>query len=314
MEVHGRIAGSSNATLLVTCSLQEQELLAVYKPFKGERPLWDFPGGLFRREVAAYVLSETLGWGLVPETVERTEGPFGEGSVQRFVHEDGTSHYFTLRDEPKWHPVLMRLAAFDVVANNADRKSGHVLLAEDRLWAIDNGLCFNREDKLRTVIWDFGGEPLGAGVEEDLARLAREGPPAGLAELLEPSELAATMDRVAWLLSLAPPRTRRRRGDGPVSLAAGMSPSRTERRGLDLETEGLQLGDHLLGHDLAPAGGQGRAVGRAYVDGLSRSIGDECRVPPCAVPSDRAALNTSRVDVSSPPAVGPRRSRRTSVR
>ena len=146
---------------------------------KGERPLWDFPGGLFRREVAAYVLSEALGWGLVPETVERPEGPFGQGSVQRFVHEDGTSHYFTLRDEPKWHPVLMQLGAFDVVANNADRKSGHVLLAEDRLWAIDNGLCFNTQDKLRTVIWDFGGEPLEAGVEEDLARLARDGPPAG---------------------------------------------------------------------------------------------------------------------------------------
>ena len=127
MEVHGRIAGSSNATLLVTCRLQGEELLAVYKPLQGERPLWDFPGGLFRREVAAYALCESLGWGLVPETVERREGPFGPGSVQRFVHEDGTSHYFTLRDEPKWHSVLKRLAAFDVVANNADRKSGHVL-------------------------------------------------------------------------------------------------------------------------------------------------------------------------------------------
>ena len=84
--------------------------------------------------------------------------------MQRFVHEDGTSHYFTLRDEPQWHPALMRLCAFDVVANNADRKSGHVLLAEDRLWAIDNGLCFNEHDKLRTVIWDFGGAPLDAGV------------------------------------------------------------------------------------------------------------------------------------------------------
>ena len=121
MEVHGRIAGSSNATLLVTCRLGDDELLAVYKPSKGERPLWDFPGGLFRREIAAYALSESLGWGLVPETVERPEGPFGIGSVQRFVHEDGTSHYFTLRDEPKWHPELMRLCAFDVVANNADR-------------------------------------------------------------------------------------------------------------------------------------------------------------------------------------------------
>jgi hypothetical protein len=131
--------------------------------------------------VAAYVLSEHLGWGLVPETVERREGPFGPGSVQRFVHEDGTSHYFTLRDEPRWHPVL---------------------LAEDRLWAIDNGLCFNADDKLRTVIWDFGGAPLEAAVQEDLARLAHDGPPPALCELIEPAELAATLDRVAWLLSL----------------------------------------------------------------------------------------------------------------
>jgi uncharacterized repeat protein (TIGR03843 family) len=202
MEVHGRIAGSSNATLLVTCRLGPDELLAVYKPSKGERPLWDFPGGLFRREVAAYVLSETLGWGLVPETVRRDEGPFGPGSVQRFVHEDGESHYFTLRDESKWHPALMRVCAFDVVANNADRKSGHVLLAEDRLWAIDNGLCFNTHDKLRTVIWDFGGAPLEQDVVEDLARLVHGDPPPALCTLLDPAEVAATIDRASWLLSL----------------------------------------------------------------------------------------------------------------
>jgi uncharacterized repeat protein (TIGR03843 family) len=202
MEVHGRIAGSSNATLLVTCRLGGDELLAVYKPHKGERPLWDFPGGLFRREVAAFVLSEALGWGIVPETVQRHEGPFGPGSVQRFVHEDGTSHYFTLRDDPKWHPALMQFCAFDVVANNADRKSGHVLLAEDRLWAIDNGLCFNVHDKLRTVIWDFGGVALERTMQEDLGRLAHDGPSPALCALLEPAEVAATWDRIAWLLSL----------------------------------------------------------------------------------------------------------------
>jgi hypothetical protein len=202
MEVHGRIAGSSNATLLVTCRLHDDELLAVYKPCKGERPLWDFPGGLYRREVAAFVLSEALGWGLVPETVLRLEGPFGEGSVQRFVHEDGTSHYFTLRDEPTWHPVLRRLCAFDVVANNADRKSGHVLLAEERLWAIDNGLCFNEHDKLRTVIWDFGGDPLTAEELHALQQLAGDGPPQALRDLLTPDELAATMDRASWLVHL----------------------------------------------------------------------------------------------------------------
>ena len=184
MEVHGRIAGSSNATLLVTCRLGDDEVMAVYKPRRGERPLWDFPGGLFRREVAAYLLSEALGWGLVPETVERPEGPFGEGSVQRYVPEDGSSHYFTLRDDPRWHPTLRRMCAFDVVANNADRKSGHVLLAEDRLWGIDNGLCFNADD-------------LAA-----LARLAGHGLPRRVGELLTPTEVAALLDRVAWLLHL----------------------------------------------------------------------------------------------------------------
>jgi hypothetical protein len=202
MEVHGRIPGSSNATLLVTCTLEDTELLAVYKPAQGERPLWDFPGGLFRREVAAFVLSESLGWGLVPETVERAEGPFGQGSVQRYVPEDGTSHYFTVRDDPRWHPTLRRLGAFDVVANNADRKSGHVLLAEDRLWAIDNGLCFNEHDKLRTVIWDFGGAPIDPDDLAALARLAQDGPSATLVQLLTPEELTAMLDRVAWLLHL----------------------------------------------------------------------------------------------------------------
>jgi len=200
MEVHGRIAGSSNATLLVTCRLGGDELLAVYKPHQGERPLWDFPGGLYRREVAAYVLSELLGWGLVPETVQRDEGPFGCGSVQRYVPEDGTSHYFTLRDDPQWHPTLIRLCAFDVAANNADRKSGHVLLAEDRLWAIDNGLCFNEDDKLRTVIWDFGGEPLTAEDAAALQSYADADPPDELRALLTSAELDALGQRVAWLL------------------------------------------------------------------------------------------------------------------
>jgi uncharacterized repeat protein (TIGR03843 family) len=200
MEVHGRIAGSSNATLLVTCRLDDDELLAVYKPHQGERPLWDFPGGLYRREVAAYVLSELLGWGLVPETVERDEGPFGCGSVQRYVPEDGTSHYFTLRDDPRWHPALIRMCAFDVAANNADRKSGHVLLAEDRLWAIDNGLCFNEDDKLRTVIWDFAGEHLTVEDTAALQAYADADPPAQLRALLTPTELEALDQRVAWLL------------------------------------------------------------------------------------------------------------------
>jgi uncharacterized repeat protein (TIGR03843 family) len=120
--------------------------------------------------------------------------------VQRYVPEDGTSHYFTLREDEAWHPVLKTMCAFDVVANNADRKSGHVLLAEGRLWAIDNGLCFNRHDKLRTVIWDFGGLPLDAATRDDLARLTRQGPPSVLCDLLQPEEVAATLHRVSTLL------------------------------------------------------------------------------------------------------------------
>lgn len=199
MTVHGRIAGSSNATLLVTCTLSGVAVPAVYKPARGERHLWDFPTGLHRREVAAYVLSEALGWGLVPVTVVRVEGPFGAGSVQRLVPEDGESHYFTLRDEPRWRPTLVAIAAFDVLANNADRKSGHVLLADGRLWAIDNGLAFHVEPKLRTVIWDFAGEALPRRLLDDVRTLAGGGPPAGLAELLEPDELDALVARAGEL-------------------------------------------------------------------------------------------------------------------
>lgn len=201
MTVHGRIAGSSNVTLLVTCTLDGIDMAAVYKPVRGERSLWDFPPGLHRRELAARVLSEVLGWGLVPETVVRTEAPYGEGSVQRVVPEDGESHYFTLREEASWHPVLRRMAAFDAVANNADRKSGHVLLAEGRLWAIDHGLTFHVEPKLRTVIWDFAGDDLDADVTGDLERALAGGLPDGLHDLLGAEEGEALLQRVHDLLA-----------------------------------------------------------------------------------------------------------------
>jgi hypothetical protein len=199
MSVHGRIPGSSNATLLVTCTLQGTELLAVYKPSRGERPLWDFPTGLHRREVAAYELARALGWDLVPETVDRAEAPFGPGCVQRFVPEDGAAHYFTLREDPAWWPTLRAFAAFDVVANNADRKSGHVLLAEGRLWGIDHGLCFHKDPKLRTVIWDFAGEEIDHELVGDLRRLAGEGLPRQLAQVLAADERDALVARASAL-------------------------------------------------------------------------------------------------------------------
>ncbi len=215
MTVHGRIAGSSNATLLVTCGAEAEALLAVYKPFRGERPLWDFPQGLGRREVAAFALSEALGWGIVPDTVLRPDGPFGPGSVQRFVHEEGTDHYFTLREEPDWWPALMTIAAFDVVANNADRKSGHVLLAENRLWAIDHGLCFHEDAKLRTVIWDFAGDPLPEALVADLRRLACTGLPGAVSALLDGDEQSATLARAEVLASAGRLPKAPRGGDWP---------------------------------------------------------------------------------------------------
>jgi uncharacterized repeat protein (TIGR03843 family) len=200
IEVRGRIAGSSNITLLVTCASEGCELLAVYKPLAGERELWDFPPGLHRREVAARVLSDWLGWDIVPETVLREDAPFGEGSLQRVVDEDGVSHYFTLRDDPRWYPELRRIAAFDVLTNNADRKSGHVLLSGDRLWAIDHGLTFHAEPKLRTVIWDFAGDDLDHAIRDSVARVLDEPLPGELVELLDDDEADALRRRARSLV------------------------------------------------------------------------------------------------------------------
>ena len=196
----GRLPRSSNATFLVEVCLQRAKTLAVYKPERGERPLWDFPPGLFVRELAAYHLSEALGWGLVPLTIRR-EGPYGEGSVQLFVHADFAQHYFTLRERREHHAQLQRICAFDVVTNNADRKSGHCLLGPDaRIYAVDNGLCFNVDPKLRTVIWDFSGTPLPADIRGDLTRLVETGLSEPLKGLLEPDEQDAVLFRAASLI------------------------------------------------------------------------------------------------------------------
>jgi uncharacterized repeat protein (TIGR03843 family) len=201
LTVKGRLPDSSNATLLVEAALDGTTTLGVYKPLRGERPLWDFPSGLFRRELAAWHLSEALSWGLVPLTVARAEGPYGEGSLQLFVPADFEQHYFTLREDARHHDRLRRICAFDLVANNADRKSGHCLLAEDGLiYAIDNGLCFHVEPKLRTVIWDFADEALPPAILEDLRRLLAEPPPPALTELLEADECRALLRRARALV------------------------------------------------------------------------------------------------------------------
>lgn len=200
LEVHGRIPDSSNATLLVTARLGTSELLAVYKPERGERPLWDFPPGLWRREVATYELDRLLGTDCVPLTVARDDAEFGPGSVQRWVHEDGVEHYLTLRGEPSLEGWFRDLAALDVVANNTDRKSGHVLHEAGRCWAIDNGLCFHVDDKLRTVIWEFAGDPISAALCERLTAVA-DGDVEVLRGLLDEDEVAQTSRRARELVA-----------------------------------------------------------------------------------------------------------------
>ena len=195
-----RLPCSSNATFLAEVALEGATSLAVYKPVRGERPLWDFPRGLFRREIAAYHLSEALGWGLVPLTLER-EGPYGEGSLQAFVDADFEQHYFTLVENPEHLPQLERICAFDIIANNADRKSGHCLLAQSTIYAIDNGLCFHAEPKLRTVVWDFAGEPIPPAVLDDVRRLLDTGLPRAVTALLDAGERRALTARARALLA-----------------------------------------------------------------------------------------------------------------
>jgi uncharacterized repeat protein (TIGR03843 family) len=187
--VEGRLPWSSNATLLVSVTNGEDCVRAVYKPERGERPLWDYPSGLWRREVAAYVVSEALGWDLVPETVARTDGPFGEGSLQRFLEDaDQERHYFNLLEDEAHYDDLRRMATFDLVINNGDRKGGHCLRTPDgHITGIDHGLCFRTQPSLRTVIWDFGGERIDEAWRADLRRLAEE-PPEALGALLSRSE------------------------------------------------------------------------------------------------------------------------------
>lgn len=221
-EVVGRFGAASNATLLVRLLDRDDSplpagvglddldpaQLAVYKPERGEAPLWDFPDGtLHRREVAAHVVSEVLGWGLVPATVLRADGPVGPGALQRFVPHDPSRHYFALRDEgvPEVLDQLRTLVAFDLVIDNADRKGGHVLTdGSGAVRGVDHGVCFHEAPKLRTVLWGWAGQPLPEPVCAGLQRLAAalDSDLAGeLAALLSPRELQAVGQRLNALRS-----------------------------------------------------------------------------------------------------------------
>jgi hypothetical protein len=202
LELVGRMPWSSNATYLASVGDERGEMLVIYKPRQGERPLWDFrTGTLCQREVAAFEVSAAFGWEIVPDTVLR-DGPLGVGSVQRFVDHDPEEHYFTLLATHA--DVLRRFGVFDIVINNTDRKGGHCLLGEDdHVWGIDHGVTFHEHWKLRTVIWDFAGDALSSVERDGLECVIRalDGPlGASLADLLSPTEIAATYARATHLL------------------------------------------------------------------------------------------------------------------
>ncbi len=220
----GLIPWGSNYTFLVTLDVGESApLLGVYKPRRGEAPLWDFPDGtLYKREYAAFVLSEALGWRLVPPTVIR-KGEHGIGTVQLYMHHKrADADYFALRE--RHAREVKRMAVFDLVANNTDRKAGHCLRDEvGHIWGIDHGLTFNLHSGLRTVIWDFGGERIPKRNVRDLERVcddleSQQGRACALKELLNPEEIEGLMERMRKLITHPILPDLRRRRSVPWSL------------------------------------------------------------------------------------------------
>jgi uncharacterized repeat protein (TIGR03843 family) len=199
LELKGQFMLGSNYTFLVDVCYQDTTVQGVYKPSKGEQPLWDFPEStLALREVAAYIISESLGFHIVPFTILRAEGPYGAGSLQQFIDYDPDYHYFNFSEEDK--QLLKPVVLFDLLCNNADRKGGHVFFENNthKLFAIDHGICFHEDDKLRTVLWDFGGQKIP---DDLLARLSLSSKLlADLEPYLNPDEIAALRSRAESIL------------------------------------------------------------------------------------------------------------------
>lgn len=217
-ELQGQFLSGSNYTFLGDLTYGDLKFQVVYKPIRGEQPLWDFPhGSLSRREVAAFLISESLGWNLVPPTILRKEGPLGPGSLQQYVDHDPNDHYFNFEDKDRQR--LRPVVVFDLILNNADRKGGHILRdTQDNLWLIDHGLCFHAEEKLRTVVWDFSGEEipreLMIAVSELIDQL-KEGEKlhTELLLYLRPGEISSMLSRARRLCETgrfpSPPASRR---------------------------------------------------------------------------------------------------------
>ena len=198
-EVTGQFALGSNYTFLVTVQHAGREYHAVYKPTRGEQPLWDFPENtLAGREVAAYLVSEHLGFHIVPFTTLRADGPFGAGSLQQMIEYDPEYHYFTFSEEDK--QLLRPVVLFDVLCNNADRKGSHVFFEQDthKLYAIDHGICFHEDNKLRTVLWDFAGQKIPEDLLAPLSGIKSLLP--ALEPYLDPRERSALCARAEAIL------------------------------------------------------------------------------------------------------------------
>ncbi len=219
IETDGYVPWGSNYTVVVTSVYEGQELQAVYKPRQGERPLWDFPTGtLCNRERAAFLVSQAAGWDIVPPTV-LMQGPKGLGSLQKFIDHDPNIHFFNFENKETMDDVLKTICLFDVITNNADRKGGHIIQEDHeaepdhanngRLWAIDHGIAFHDEPKLRTVVWDYAGQPIPQNLLADLDKLDREirsGADGDLGSQLQPllsqRELKAFSYRIRRMLDL----------------------------------------------------------------------------------------------------------------
>jgi hypothetical protein len=218
IELKGQFTRGYNYTFLVNVRYEGNEIPAVYKPGRGEQPLWDFPENtLAGREVCAYLVSQALGLGLVPFTLLR-DGPLGPGSLQQYIDHNPNYHYFTFK--PAEFDRLRPVTLFDLLVNNADRKGSHILVQKRtrKLYLIDHGLCFHVEDKLRTVVWDFAGEPIPADLLSALSSFCADlADPGNLSAALEPylspEELTALRSRAEALLAAEqfpfPPEDRR---------------------------------------------------------------------------------------------------------
>jgi hypothetical protein len=206
ISITGEFLWGSNYTFAVEISLGDQRIQGVYKPTRGERPLWDFPRAtLAHREVAAYMVSEALGWSFVPPTTFRRDGPIGPGSLQVHIEHNPEYNYFSFSktDVQRLRPVVV----FDYLINNADRKGSHILIDPGgKLWLIDHGISFHQEQKLRTVIWDFAGETLPEQLCSDLVNFQeqlQEGSPFRdkLGQFLVAQEIEALRKRNQFLIN-----------------------------------------------------------------------------------------------------------------